>query len=537
MPNRERIVFPPQALEGMSQGFDKFAALFAATLGPMRGSVWHAHRGKVELLSTSGVIARRLVEVPDRLQNTGAMLLRHAVWKMHERFGDGGATTAVIARAMLSRASTLVAGGIDPVALKRGMDALLPVALQGLESQRLPPTPDSARQLIASALPFPDISEILAEMVEILGPERGIHLEVMAQPYLDRHYIDGGYWKLQSSLRPIFPAGKAELRLDSPCVLVADDQVLEASDLARMLDGIAHERQRRPVVIVGTKPTEEAQALLNLNVGRGTIAAYFVSPDVVGPERHGVLTDIAILTGAEMISAIRGYAPQAFRPAWAGSARQILLQPDRLIIVDGGGAGDLKDRRRMAVSDQIGAADGGSDTSILRMRLANLSGGVGILQIGGLTENERENKKRQVQRLLRVLPELVQSGSVPGGGIALLACRDAVQAHRWSPDSGDQRLGAEVVHVALEAPFRQLVTNGGVVEPSLAIQRVSGCDYRVAFDATRNSFHSAEELGLTDSLAVLRGALSVATSAVGELIVTGATILPSEKRRAVSTTP
>lgn len=528
------IAFAPIALQEMARGFCDLADLLAITLGPNRGPIWHANGNTVEMLTTSGIVARRVVEVADRLRNTGAMQLRHLVWRVHETYGDGGATAAVIARAMVERAITLIGAGIDPMTLRRGMDASLPVAIAALEDQRQPVAPATTSHLINSILSYPDISEVLAEMIDVLGLEAGIHLDVIAHPHLDRVYVDGKYWKCVPA--PSHPIGNSTLVLNAPIMLVADDEVLEPDDLVQMLETIATGRPRRPLVIVGAKLGSEAQDLLNRNSARGTIIAYTVSPRMTGAERHQVLTDIALATGAELVSTLRGYAPAALQPSWLGTARQIILKRDGMIV--SGGSGDQSEiQRRIAdIRTKLLHARDRDHATMLRERLASLTDGSGILQIGGLTDAERDEKRRHVERALRILPEIIGSGTVPGGGLALLACLPAVH-HHASLGRDDRRLGADIIAAGLSAPFLQLVANSGASSPPVVLHRVTESNGVLAFDALHGTIVPADQLGTSDSLSVVQGTLRMATSAVSELIATGVAILPKEGRRQVSANP
>jgi len=528
------IAFAPIALQEMARGFCDLADLLAITLGPNRGPIWHANGNTVEMLTTSGIVARRVVEVADRLRNTGAMQLRHLVWRVHETYGDGGATAAVIARAMVERAITLIAAGIDPMTLRHGMDATLPTAIAALEGQRQPVSPSSTAHLINSVLSYPDISGVLAEMIDVLGLEAGIHLEVMAQPHLDRVYVDGNYWKCTPA--PSHPTGNSTLVLDTPIVLVADDEVLEPDDLVQMLETIAKDGARRPLVIVGAKLGSAAQDLLNRTIARGTLAVYTVSPTMTGAERHQVLADIALATGAELVSTIRGYAPAALHPSWLGTARQIVLKRGGMIVTGGGGDLSGIPRRITDIRTKLLHAKDHDHASMLRERLASLTDGSGILQIGGLTDAERDEKRRHVERTLRILPEIIGSGIVPGGGLALLACLPTVH-HEALLGPDDRRLGADIIAAGLSAPFLQLVANSGTSSPPVALHHVTESNGALAFDAMHGTIVPADQLGVSDSLSVVQGALRMATSAVAELIATGVAILPKEGRRQVSANP
>jgi chaperonin GroEL len=531
------VAFAPEAFEEMAEGFCELASLLAVTLGPCRGPIWYANKDRVELLSNSGIVARRMVEMPDRLRNTGAMQLRHMVWRMEEYFGDGGATAAVLAQAMISRARTLVAAGIDPLDLRAGLEAALPDVLAALESQGQTAEGEAMENLIASVLSHADIAHVLAEMIDVLGNDAVIHLQVMSRPYLDRIYVDGSYWKLQPSSRSTLPAGTNELVLDTPYVLVADDVVFDTKDLVPALEALRWDRRQRSLVIVGVKLTSGAQDLLNLNVARGTVAAYAVSPVATGPQRHQLITDLALSTGAEVVSVSRGYAPRSLHPSWLGSAREAVLKRDSLIVIEGGGERSQIEQRVGELRAQIGRSTNLDDTAPIRERLACLTGSVGILQIGGLTQAERDDKRRHVERVLRVLPELAGGGFVPGGGMALLACRSVLQRQQAMVGSADQRHGMDMLARALAAPFLQIVANSHARAPESVLQQVTDADYCLAFDALAGDLVPISELAVADSLAVVRGALRLATSAVAEMITTGVVVLPKESRRQVSTEP
>jgi chaperonin GroEL len=257
----------------------------------------------------------------------------------------------------------------------------------------------------------------------------------------------------------------------------------------------------------------------------------------VGLAHHQMLADIALSTGAELVSSLRGFSPGSLQSSWLGTARQIVLKRDSFTVLEGGGDAARIQERVRDIREQIARSLQPDDTARLRERLASLAGGIGILQIGGLTQAERDDKRRNVERVLRVLPELVKSGVVPGGGIALLACRSALQEHRASFGSGEERFGVDIMSRALEAPFLQLVTNCNGMEPEVALQRVTESDYRLAFDAHSGALVPSSDAEFTDSLAVMRGAFRIATSAVSELITTGTAVLPKERNRPVSTEP
>lgn len=534
--HRAGVVFAPHALHDMAAGFCEIASLLASTLGPERGPVWHANGGRVERLSDSGVIARRIVELPDRLQNTGAMQLRHLVWRMQEHYGDGGATAAVVAVAMVHQAIRYVSAGADPRLLREGMESSLRQVELALEDLRLPPDRLAVDRLIAASLSYPEIASVLAEMVDVLGSDATIHLEVMAEPYLDHSYSHGGFWKLQPLSREILPAGTSDLVIEFPLMLVADDETFDTLDLIRSFE-LAVQGGGRPLLIIGAKLTREAEDLLKLNVARGVLESYAVSLATTGAARHQVLQDLAAAVGADVISSVSGFSPALLQSTWLGSARQVVLKRDSAIVLEGDGDHARIQQRKNQIQQQIGHVQDNDALAALRARASSLSGGVGTLQIGGVTRAERDDKRRNVERTIRVLPELIAAGQVPGGGLAFLRCRAQVLGQRGLLGSSDQRLGADVVLAGLEAPFKQLVRNGGKVEPTVALQRVTDADYRLAFDASTDSLVPLDCLPAVDSLAVLRGAIRLAISTVGELITIGATILPIEHQRAVNTNP
>src|SRR4051794_29014037 len=232
------ILFTPDALHRLAEGFDDLAAVMAVTLGPTQGPILNAlSRGSVEFVSDAGTVARRIVEVPDRGRNAGAMILRHLSWQMHVRFGDGAATAAVLARAMVSAGVAGIAAGVDPAAIARGLDRALPAALAGLSNMATPANGQAILEATAAGITGdPELAAVLGEIVDLLGPDAAMTIEELPIPYLDREYVAGASWRARPAARVMIPDGRQEIVLENALIMLVDQGLMEFEDVRPALE-------------------------------------------------------------------------------------------------------------------------------------------------------------------------------------------------------------------------------------------------------------------------------------------------------------
>ena len=265
------VLFAPDALTRLGEGVDRIAALMAATLGPSPGIVLNARPGgSVEVLADAGTIARRIVEVPGRGQNTGAMMLRNLTWRMHEQYGDGAATAAVLAAAMVREATKRIEAGIDPVLIRDGLQHGLNAANCALDAQAEPAAGQPLLAAVATGITGDSaLGEILGEIVDILGPDAALSFEEFPVPYLDRAYIEGSYWRAHPATRAMIPDGQMEVVLADPLLLLVDQRLDHSDDVIPALDLVARSPERRPLLVVAPKMADRALDALTLNHTRG----------------------------------------------------------------------------------------------------------------------------------------------------------------------------------------------------------------------------------------------------------------------------
>lgn len=532
--HHSQLIRAPAAQASLCRGFEELAELLALTLGPGQGLVLHGRGNRSpEALYDAGTIARRVVELPSRSADVGAMSLRHMVWAVRERYGDGAATAAVLSRAMVREASRYVAAGYDPMLMRRGMERASACAAQAIMAQAMPAAgPELLSGLASGVTGDRELGAVLGEMFDLLGEHAALLIEGFATPYLEREYLDGGRWGARSASRHLLPASEPELVLQNLRVLIVDDELKTVEQVrplleAALVDGTA------PLLLVGRAFMGDALGTLVLNHTNGVLpigVATLTNTGFVGEE----LGDIATLCGARIIDAVAGHPPQRVTGTDFGRARKAILSHDRLTIVGGGGTqASIRERvaqirRRLS---KVARTDG--EWERLRGRAACLSGGVGVLKIGAYTRAERELRIEQARKAVRVLEVAVAEGVVPGGGVAYLQAQVAAQAACAACSGADEAAGAAVVAAALDAPFRQIVVNalGGTVAPSVALDHVRRLGPGYGLDALGGGYVPMAEAGVLDCVGVVLGALEAAVSAAVMLITTEVVVLASSRSR------
>jgi chaperonin GroEL len=533
-------LFAPDALVRLSEGFDQLASVMAVTLGPTQGPILNTlSSGSVELLSDAGTIARRVFEVPNRGRNVGAMIVRHLAWRMHEQFGDGAATAAVLSRAMVREAVRSIAAGVDPVSIRGGLEQALPAALSALAAQAMQVDGQGALQGVATGITGdPELGAVLGEIVDLLGRDAAITIEEFPTAYLDREYIAGAAWRAHPATRAMIPEGRPEVVLENPLIMLVDQRLGEVADVRPALEVAAQATQRRPLLVIAVKIECQALATMTANHARGTVNAIAAKLGSTGMAHTDDLGDIAALTGGSVLADVLGRPPRRVPREDLGSARKVVLSHDTLTIA--GGDGDpaaVSDRAAWLRRGMARLTPGTPEWKRLQGRVARLSGGCAILKLGAQSGTELTHKRAQAEKAFRVLTGMLGDGVVPGGGVAYLGCLPAVKSVRGSCTLPGHEHGVDVLLAALDAPFRQIARNHGLIHPPLALEDVRrlGCGY--GFDALGGTYVDMRRAGILDSLRVMSGALELATSAAISVITTGVVVLPPAAKRERRVTP
>jgi chaperonin GroEL len=518
------LLSTPHALALLSRGVETLAAPLALTLGPENGHVLNARsRNECEILTDSSTIARRVIHLPGRGSNLGAMALRKMALELHDRFGDGTATAAVMVRAMLREANRLVTAGANPALIMRGVRLAVDAALAALEAQARPVAgEDELVALVKGVTGDAALSEILGQMFDTMGEFATVITQDMPKPCLDYEYIRGGKWDGYIPARLLIPEGEAALILHNPLIVLADEELTSMEQVQPALELALAEPEKPPLLIIARSIADAALTMLTANHMRGvlTIGLFVLSSGAT--LIHDDLEDIAALTGGQVLSEITGSLACNIELRHFGRAEQVMLAENSVTIAGGRGApGAIQQRitRARAELKHTPRAENG-DWDFLRVRLARLTGGIGVLKLGAYTEQELEIKKEQVRKALRVLDAAYDSGLVPGGGAAFLACLPALCAAREACRHEDETYGVSLVESALKAPFLQIVRNHGAIHPPLALDVVQRLGPGYGFDALRGDYARMEERHILDCLSVTRGVLEAAASLATMLVTT-----------------
>lgn len=520
------IVVGEQATAGLKRGFDRLTNLLELTLGPTQGLILSEKNrsSQPELLTDAATIARRIVALPNRAEDIGAMLARNLVWRMHQRVGDGSATTAVLARAILDQASRYVAAGGNPMLLRRGIDRAIPAAIQALRQMARPVQSESVLGQVALTISGEEkLSAILGEMFQRLGSDAHVLIEDYAAPYLERQYYEGGRWKARLA-SPYFVSETATRRAmiqEAHVVLYAGDlkTVEEVEPVLKIVGGTPWHQ----LALIAHEISGPALTTLVLNHQQGRIKIMAVELREPHSKRQLDLEDLAVLTGATVMANERGKPIARIEPPDIGAAPRVEGDAEELIVV--GGEGDPADveRARQALRARIAALpETDEELGHLRFRLARFSGQIAKLMIGAYTESERSVIHEKAEKAIRALPLALREGVVPGGGRAYLDCIPAVRAVQAQ---GDEAYGIEIVARALEEPFRRIAANAGAPAPAALMAEAQRRGPGWGWDALTGQMVSLEAAGIIDPSVVLREALQTAASGAVMALTTEALVL------------
>jgi chaperonin GroEL len=520
---RAQVVGKPDAQQQFLTGIHAVSNLLGPTMGPLGGHVaGSANTNKqVEVWDDAGTAVRRLIGLGTPQADIGAMLIRNMVWRLEQRVGDGGTTAAVLACEIASRGIRLLAAGVNPMELARGLRIAADAVVGHLRTQAwsLEDENDLSR-LALTVTHHPELSTVLGEMRFLLGPEGHIHIEKFVAPYLERQYISGAHFKAQiASMYFYTDSALRTAVLNSPAVAIVDEPLRDVDAALPLLEA-ALEKKAGSLLIITPELSGAALNLLVTNQQAPTekrkLGLLAVRLTALTDERSGQLTDVGVLTGASVLGEGRMRSPRKVRSEDIGVAERVEFGHDGLTVVATAAHRDDIRHEAEAVQQVLREMPFSDPTRpILTRRLATLSGGVGELKIGANSQLERNVLFDTAERALRVLTTASRHGVVPGGGAALVHASKAVKDLSLT---GDIAFGASLLGEALSAPLRQIAHNAGADHPQLFAQRVLDAGGRATFDAFTSSVVDADEAGIVDStevtIATLLSAVSCALMAL-----------------------
>jgi chaperonin GroEL len=530
------VLLKPRARVALTRGVDKMANVLRVTLGPAARAVIMApiiSSRAPELLTDAATIARRIIEFPDPYENMGAMLIRHAAWKMREKVGNGAATTAVIAQTLLHQANYQASAGANVMMLKRGIEKGLELAYLKLKEQARPmESPEQIEALaVAAAGGDQEIGRYVAEMLEIIGTDGIIVVEEHAGLKTDREYVEGLQWD-SGYVSAYFctDLDRMEAVVENPAIIATDVNVETVEQILPIMEQIMEHKDRLGIggfVLIANEISGPALAIMVANTEKKTLQCLGIKAPGAGDRRVRILEDIAILTGGRMIAEDAGDKLEEAKITDIGRARRVWANRDFFSIVGGAGDQQAIRQRIQEIKLLLPSADSDYERDKMRERLGKLQGGIGILKVGAPSERERETKKQRGEEAVAAARAAAEEGVVPGGGAAYLACLPALEELARSLPR-EEALGVRVLMRAMEAPTEWIVRNAGR-DPKAILAKLREAPPGYGFDAISDRIVDMVEAGILDPLKVVRLALETGASAGIMALTTDALVLTAKR--------
>ena len=517
----KEIAYDTKARAALKKGVDKLANAVRVTLGPKGRNVVIERKFGAPTVTKDGVSVAKEIDLEDQLENVGAQMLREVASKTSDKAGDGTTTATVLAQSIISEGLKNVTAGANPMEIKKGIDLAKDHIIEFISkiSKDIPDSNQIAQVATISANDDQEIGSKIAEAMDKVGKDGVITVEESktAETYLE--FVEGMQFD-RGYLSPYFVTNSdsMEADLEDPYVLVHDKKISNMKDLLPLLEKVV--QAGKPILIIAEDIDGEALATLVVNKLRGTFKVLAVKAPGFGDRRKAMLEDIAILTGATVISEEQGYKLENATLEYLGSCKKVVSDKDNTTIVDGVGSKNAIKARVNEIRVQIDQTSSDYDKEKLQERLAKLSGGVAVLNVGAATEVEMKEKKARVDDALHATRAAVEEGIVPGGGVALL--RASLELDKVKADE-TQKVGVDIMKRALEGPIRQICENAGV-ESSIVVQKVLEGKNDFGFDARNEEYVNMFKAGIIDPAKVARVAVENAASISGLLLTTEAAI-------------
>jgi chaperonin GroEL len=524
----KQLLFDDNARAKLLKGVEKLAGAVAVTMGPTGRNVIIDKSFGGPTVTKDGVTVSKEVDLEDPFENMGAKLVNEVASKTSDLAGDGTTTATVLARAIFREGTRNVAAGSNPTAVRRGIDKAVTAAVERLmQMARKVERPQEIAQVGAiSANNDHSIGELLAEALQRVGKDGVITVEEGKTTETTVRFVDGMQFD-KGFVSPYFINKPAEMvcQLDEALILIHEKKISNLRDLLPLLEKVA--QSGKPLLIIAEDVDGDALTALVVNKLRGVLNICASKAPGFGDRRKAMLGDIATLTGGTLISEDLGIKLENLDLSHLGRAKKITVDKNETTIVQGAGKQDDVKARVQQLRTQIEGTESEYDKEKLQERLAKLTGGVAIVSVGAGTEAEMKQKKARVEDALHATRAAVEEGIVPGGGVALLRCRDAVEKAR-SQAKGDEKIGIDIVLHSLEAPIRQIAENGGI-DGAVVADEVADKDLNMGYDANKGEYVDMIKAGIIDPVKVVRVALTNAASIAGLMLTTEALVTNLDK--------
>ncbi len=530
------VRFSTDARDKMLRGVDILANAVKVTLGPKGRNVVLDKSYGAPRITKDGVTVAKEIELEDKFENMGAQMVREVASKTSDIAGDGTTTATVLAQSIIREGAKLVAAGMNPMDLKRGIDLAVTETIADLKrrSQKIKTSDEIAQVGSIAANGEKMIGEKIAEAMQKVGNEGVITIEESKALEFELETVEGMQFD-RGYISPYFitNAEKMVTELDDPLILLFEKKLSSLQALLPLLESVV--QSAKPLLIVSEDVEGEALATLVVNKLRGGLKVAAVKAPGFGDRRKAMLEDIAVLTGGQVISEDLGIKLENVTLQMLGRAKKVTIAKENTTIVDGAGKKKEIEGRISQIKAQIEETTSDYDKEKLQERLAKLAGGVAVIRVGGATEIEVKERKDRVDDALNATRAAVEEGIVPGGGVALLRSKKAVE--KVHSDNADVQAGINIVLRALEAPIRQIVENAGL-EGSIVVAKVMESKSETyGFDAQTEQYVDLVKAGIIDPTKVVRTALQDAASVAGLLITTEAMVAERPKKEAAMPMP
>ncbi|MBK9241028.1 MAG: chaperonin GroEL [Acidobacteria bacterium] len=527
----KQIIYGEDARQAILRGVNGLADAVKVTLGPKGRNVVIDKKFGSPTITKDGVTVAKEIDLKDPLENMGAQMVREVASKTSDTAGDGTTTATVLAQAIFREGIKMVVAGANPMELKRGIEKAVEAIVAELKKMSKPVSGEMIGQVgTISANSDDTIGTIIAQAMEKVGKDGVITVEEARSMETSLDVVEGMQFD-RGYLSPYFVTDpeRMEAVLENPVILIHEKKISSMKDLLPLLEQVA--RGGRPLIIIAEDVDGEALATLVVNKLRGTLQVAAVKAPGFGDRRKAMLEDIAILTGGRAITEDLGIKLENIKIEDLGKAKKVTIDKDNTTIVEGSGTQGAIEGRVKQLRTQVEETTSDYDREKLQERLAKLVGGVAVIKVGAATETEMKEKKARVEDAMHATKAAVEEGIVPGGGVALLKCAKVLDGLKLE---GDQKVGADIVRRAIEAPMRWIATNAGV-EGSIIVQKVKeGKSDNYGYNAATDVYEDMVKAGVIDPTKVVRSALQNASSIASLLLTTEAMVseIPEDKKEA-----
>lgn len=516
----KEILFNEDARRALGRGVDALANAVKVTLGPKGRNVVLDKKFGAPTITNDGVTIARDIELSDPFENMGAQLVKEVATKTNDVAGDGTTTATVLAQAMIQEGMRNVAAGANPMILKKGIELAVKTLVEEIKKKSIKVNgKEDIAQVASVSAGDTEIGGLIAEAMEKVGNDGVITVEESKGLQTDLSVVEGMQFD-RGYISPymVTDPDKMEAVMNDPYILITDRKISAIADMLPTLEKVV--KQGKELLIIAEDLDGEALATLVVNKLRGTFKAVAVKAPGFGDRRKAMLEDIAILTGGTVITEDMGRKLDSVELEDLGTARQVRVSKDETVIIDGAGDNEAIKQRVAQIKNQVEETTSEFDKEKLQERLAKLSGGVAVIEVGAATEVELKDKKLRIEDALNATRAAVEEGIVAGGGTTLI---DILPALETLKEEGDVQTGINLVKRAVEEPLRQIAYNAGL-EGSVVVERVKNTDAGVGFNALTEEYVDMVKAGIVDPAKVTRSALQNAAS-IASLVLTTESII------------